>query len=155
MGKNPAKWKGPRNSVEMVSWDEANEFCKKVTEELRKRKLLRADEVIRLPTEAEWEYCCRAGTTTAFSFGDAKDIKDHCWYNENSKGYDPPVGKKKPNAWGLYDMHGYVWEWCADWYGDYSKETATDPQGPKTGKERVMRGASYADPAERCRSAAR
>src|SRR5262245_666194 len=108
-GRNPSKWKGPRNSVEMVNWDEATEFCRQATTELRRRKLLGEDEVLRLPTEAEWEYACRAGTTTAYGFGDsADDLKAYAWFKDNSKGEDPPVGKKKPNAWGLYDMHGYV-----------------------------------------------
>src|SRR5436305_7647883 len=81
-GKDPSKWKGPRNSVEMVSWDEANDFCRKATDELRKRKLLGDDEVIRLPSEAEWEYACRAGTKTKYSFGDKEDaLKDHAWFN--------------------------------------------------------------------------
>ncbi len=121
MGKNPSKWKGPRNSVEMVSWDEANDFCRKAATELRTRKLLAKDEVIRLPTEAEWEYACRAGSKTRYCFGDKEaELKEYAWFKGNSKGEDPPVGKKKPNAWGLYDMHGYVWEWTADaWHDDY------------------------------------
>jgi formylglycine-generating enzyme required for sulfatase activity len=143
MGKDPSKWKGPRNSVEMVNWNEAVEFCAKATEELRKRKLIGADEVIRLPTEVEWEYACRAGTKTRFSFGDKEeDLKDHAWYNGNAKGNDPPVGKKKPNPWGLYDMHGYVWEWCSDANGSDDKE-------------RILRGGSWADGPESCRSAYR
>jgi formylglycine-generating enzyme required for sulfatase activity len=157
-GKNPSRWKGPRNSVEMTHWNEAVEFCQKVTEELHGLKLLGDDEVIRLPSEAEWEYCCRAGTTTPYSFGDKEeDLKAHAWFTGNAKGEDPPVGKKKPNAWGLYDMHGYVWEWVQDsWHPTYEK-------APKNGtawqendaKERVVRGGSWADKAERCRSAAR
>jgi formylglycine-generating enzyme required for sulfatase activity len=143
MNKDPSKWKGPRNSVEMVNWNEAVEFCAKATEELRKSKLIGADEVIRLPTEVEWEYACRSGTKTRFSFGDKEeDLKDYAWYNGNAKGNDPPVGKKKPNAWGLYDMHGYVWEWCSDSYGGDDKE-------------RVLRGGSWADGPESCRSAFR
>src|SRR5262249_17320345 len=86
MGKNPAKWQGPRNSVEMVSWPEAVEFCKKVTDLMRARKLLGDGEVIRLPSEAEWEYSCRAGTTTPFSFAKESEIGEYCWFKENSKG---------------------------------------------------------------------
>ena len=113
VGKNPSKWQGPRNSVEMVSWQEATEFCRLATAELRKRKMLGDDAEIRLPAEAEWEYACRAGTATRYSFGDdAKNLGDYGWFDGNAKGNDPPVGKKMPNAWGLYDMHGYVWEWC-------------------------------------------
>jgi formylglycine-generating enzyme required for sulfatase activity len=157
-GKNPSKWKGPRNSVEMVNWKEANAFCDKITQELRERKLLAADEVIRLPTEAEWEYACRAGSKTAYSFGDkAEDLRDHAWFKENSKGEDPPVGKKKPNAWGLYDMHGYIWEWCQDsWHPSYAKAPADGRAWEEQdAKERVVRGGSWADPAEELRSAYR
>ena len=115
MGTNPAKWKGSRNSVEMVNWHEANAFCGKVTLELRKLKLLDESDLVRLPSEAEWEYACRAGTATAYSFGDkTEELGKYCWYKENAPGNDPPVGKKLPNDWGLFDMHGYVWEWCAD-----------------------------------------
>jgi formylglycine-generating enzyme required for sulfatase activity len=158
MGKNPARWKGPRNSVEMVSWEEANDFCAKLTGLLRGRKLLAADEVIRLPSEAEWEYACRAGTTTSWSFGDdVSALGDYAWYKANSKGEDPPVGRKKPNAWGLYDMHGYVSEWCADaWHPDLKGAPADGSARTKAGeKDRVIRGGSFADPADACRSAYR
>jgi formylglycine-generating enzyme required for sulfatase activity len=158
IGTNPSKWKGPRNSVEMVNWTEANEFCKKVTALLHKKKLLPAGEVIRLPSEAEWEYACRAGSKTAWSFGDkADDIGDYSWYKDNSKGHDPPVGRKKPNAWSLYDMHGYVSEWCADaWHPSY-KGAPTDGSvwTDADAKDRVIRGGSFADPAESHRSAFR
>ena len=158
VGMNPSRWKGPRNSVEMVSWPEAGEFCKRAAAQLRERKLLAEREVIRLPTEAEWEYACRAGTTTAYSFGDAVDaLKDYAWYHGNSKGEDPPVGRKKPNAWGLYDMHGYVWEWCQDsWHPNYDGAPADGSAWEKDGeKERVLRGGSWADDAASCRSAHR
>jgi formylglycine-generating enzyme required for sulfatase activity len=158
IGKNPSRWKGPRNSVEMVSWDEANEFCRKATDELRKLKLLDDGEVIRLPSEAEWEYACRAGTKTKYSFGDrADDLKDHAWFDGNAKGNDPPVGKKKANAWGLYDMHGYVWEWTADaWHDDYKGAPADGRAWDEKGaKERVLRGGSWTDGADACRSAYR
>ncbi len=158
MGSNPAQWRGLRNSVEMVNWKEANEFCDRATRDLRAAKLIAADEVIRLPTEAEWEYCCRAGTTTQFSFGDdVKELGKYAWYKDNSKGYDPPVGKKLPNAWGLYDMLGYVWEWCLDdWQSDY-KNAKEDGSAQKTAgaTDRVVRGGAYPDPAETCRSAYR
>jgi formylglycine-generating enzyme required for sulfatase activity len=158
MGTNPSRWKGPRNSVEMVSWEEANEFCRKVTAELRRRQLLAEGEVIRLPSEAEWEYACRAGTTSRYSFGDgADDLKDYAWFKGNSKGEDPPVGKKKPNAWGLYDMHGYVWEWCADAWHPSHEGVPTDgrPRIGKDVKDHVLRGGSWADDADSARSAYR
>jgi len=157
-GVNPSKWKGPRNSVEMVTWDEAVTFCQKLTQELHKLKLLGEGEVIRLPSEAEWEYACRAGTTTAYSFGNRiEDLKAHAWYKANSKGEDPPVGKKKPNAWGLYDMHGYIAEWCADsWHPSYEGASADGkPRDKKDEKDRVIRGGHWADEADQLRCAAR
>jgi formylglycine-generating enzyme required for sulfatase activity len=158
MGKNPAKWRGPRNSVEMVNWNEATEFCKKATAELIRRKILAEGDVVRLPTEAEWEYACRAGTTTQYSFGDkADELKDYAWFQANSKGEDPPVGKKKGNPWGLHDVHGYVAEWVQDaWHPTYEGAPADGSAWEADEvKERVARGASFAEPAEKCRSAYR
>jgi formylglycine-generating enzyme required for sulfatase activity len=155
VGKNPSRWKGKRNSVEMVSWEEADEFCKKATTELRQRKLLKDNEVIRLPSEAEWEYACRAGSKSAYSFGDkVDDLKEYAWFKANSKGEDPPVGKKKANDWGLYDMHGYVWEWCSDsWHKDYNGAPADGSSWlTKDEKDRVIRGGSWADDADSARS---
>jgi formylglycine-generating enzyme required for sulfatase activity len=141
MGSNPSRWKGPRNSVEMVSYDEANAFCKKLTQLLRKEKLIDADEDVRLPTELEWEYCCRAGTTTRYSFGDdASKLGDFAWTTDNAAGNDPPVGAKKPNPWGLFDVHGYLWEWCG-----------VDPDG----KEAPARGGAWTSTAAECRSDSR
>jgi formylglycine-generating enzyme required for sulfatase activity len=158
IGSNPSKWKGPRNSVEMVNWSEAQEFCRRLTLELRKRKLIGDTEVMRLPSEAEWEYACRAGSKTQYSFGDdAKDLGDFAWFTGNAKGNDPPVGVKKPNAWGLYDMHGYVWEWCLDaWRNNYDG-AATDgsPRKVDKAKERVIRGGAWTEVADHCRSAFR
>ena len=158
MGKNPSRWKGPRNSVEMVSWEEANEFCRKATAELRQRKLLAEGETVRLPSEAEWEYACRAGTATRYSFGDdVKLLGDYGWFTGNAKGNDPPVGKKKPNGWGLYDMHGYVWEWTLDaWHPSYEGAPADgSARDAKDAKERVARGGAWTEKAEECRSATR
>jgi formylglycine-generating enzyme required for sulfatase activity len=158
MGKNPAKWLGLRNSVEMLDWKEANEFCEKVTKLLRERKLIAGDEQIRLPSEAEWEYSCRAGTTTKWSWGDdVKEIDKYCWYKVNAPGNDPPVGVKAPNPWGLYDMHGYIWEWCLDaWAPSYEKTPADgSAHTEKLATDHVLRGGGYSDPAEACRSAYR
>ena len=151
MGTNPSTWKGNRNSVEMLSFDEAAAFCRKTTELMRAAKLIEENQVIRLPSEAEWEYAARAGTTTVYSFGDdVAKLDEYGWHTGNAAGNDPPVGAKKPNAWGLYDVHGYLSEWCSDeWHenyegapGDGSSWTGSDP-GPK----RVRRGGSWRDEA--------
>lgn len=158
MGKNPSKWKGPRNAIEMVNFQETLDFCAAVTREMRKAKLIADDETIRLPSEAEWEYACRAGTNTDYSYGNnLEDLTLYCWYKANSKGHDPPVGKKMPNPWGLYDVHGYNWEWCADtWAPNYegAPVDGSARQDPAA-KERVIRGGSWADPADASRSAFR
>jgi formylglycine-generating enzyme required for sulfatase activity len=158
MGNNPSRWKGPRNSVEMVDWNQADEFCRKVTRELRERKLIAADERIRLPSEAEWEYACRAGTTSAYSFGDdVQELTHHAWYKDNSKGYDPPVGQKRPNPWGLYDVHGYEFEWCLDrWHAGYEGAPGDGSAWDKgDSAERVIRGGAWSSSADTQRSAAR
>ena len=155
MGANPSKWKGPRNSVEMMSWHDANEFCGKITAALRKNKLITDDEVIRLPTEAEWEYCCRAGTTTKYSFGDeaqqdgdkglkATLLDKYGWHTGNAAGNDPPVGALKPNQWGLYDMHGYLWEFTADGWSDTHERPPIDGSAVKAGQI-VLRSGSWKD----------
>jgi len=168
MGVNPSKWKGPRNSVEMFSFKDAVEFCQRTTGLLRVAKLLAPDEEIRLPTEAEWEYCCRAGTTTAYSFGDsavkagdagtkASLLDEYGWHTGNAAGNDPPVGAKKPNPWGLYDMHGYLWEFVSDaWHEDYAG-APDDGNSWDAGKatKRVIRSGSWKDRYEALRSAHR
>ena len=150
MGKNPSKFKGPNKPVEMVSWDDAVLFCKKLSE--------REDVKYRLPTEAEWEYACRAGTETEYYWGDEMDGR-YAWYNINSEKRTHNVGQKKPNTWGLYDMSGNVWEWCSDWYGSdyYGISPEKDPQGPKDSefRFRVLRGGSWVDLPGFCRSANR
>jgi formylglycine-generating enzyme required for sulfatase activity len=149
MGSNPSRWKGPRNSVEMLSFDDAQEFCRRVTERLRAAKLIDADQVIRLPSEAEWEYAARSGTTTRYSFGDdASQLDEYAWSTQNAKGNDPPVGAKRPNAWDLYDMHGYLWEWCADsWHDTYQGAPADGSPWTAGGDatRRVLRGGSWKD----------
>jgi formylglycine-generating enzyme required for sulfatase activity len=154
MGSNRSRFKGPKNPVEMVSWEDAQEFIRKLSDRER--------VTYRLPTEAEWEYACRAGTTTEFYWGDdvgLQEIGRYAWYAGNldgSKLDTKPVGQKKPNAWGLYDMSGNVWEWCQDWYAEkYPLERQTDPVGPKSGSRRVIRGGSWSYYVSPCRSALR
>ncbi len=148
MRTNPSYFRGPTNPVEQVSWTDATEFCKKLSQKTRM--------AVRLPTEAEWEYACRAGTATAFSFGDAdRALGDYAWYSDNSGETTHPVARKKPNAWGLYDMHGNVCEWCADWYGEYPNGAVTDPQGPASGTYRVLRSGCRAYNSTFCRAALR
>ncbi len=140
-----------------VSWDDATTFCQNLTEIERKAGKLKADEEYRLATEAEWEYACRAGTTTAFSFGDdEKQLGNFGWFAGNTAGeqYAHAVGMKKPNPWGLHDMHGNVWEWCSDWYGN-ALPGGTDPVGPGKGSDRVLRGGGWRGIPGRCRSASR
>jgi formylglycine-generating enzyme required for sulfatase activity len=158
MGSNPSQFQGLRNGIDKVNWQDANSFCEKAAKLLRERKLIAADERIRLPSETEWEYCCRAGTTTAWSFGDdVKDLGKHAWYKDNSAKEDPPVGMRLPNPWGLYDMHGYVWEWCLDpWHPDY-KDAPDDgsARAKADSNHRVLRGGAYPDPPDMLRSAYR
>ena len=152
MGKNPSKFKGPQNPVQMVSWDDAVEFCRKLSAMPAEKK---AGYVYRLPTEAEWEYACRAGTTTKYSFGDdASKLEQYAWYGKISDGATV-VGGKKPNSWGLYDMHGNVLEWVQDYFDDYSSRGVTDPTGPATGSFRVFRGGCWNLDAQDSRSASR
>jgi formylglycine-generating enzyme required for sulfatase activity len=152
MANNPSKFKGAKRPVETVSWDECREFIRKLNG--------LGQGTFRLPTEAEWEYACRAGSTTVFSFGDdEKGLTDYAWFRGNSGLATHDVGGKKPNAWGLYDMHGNVWEWCADWYGDdyYRKSPRDDPTGPAAGSYRVLRSGPWcrADVSWGLRSASR
>jgi len=152
-GKNPSKFEGPQNPVEQVSWNDAVEFCRKLSELPAEKK---AGYVYRLPTEAEWDYACRAGTTTAYSFGDSEsELGDYAWYNKNSGDTTHPVGGKKPNPWGLYDMHGNVWEWCQDRHGSYPSGSVTDPTGAVSGSNRVLRGGCWGFNSGYCRSAHR
>ena len=153
MGTNTSNFKGPQNPVEQVSWDDAVEFCRKLSELPAEKK---AGYVYRLPTEAEWEYACRAGTKTTYSFGDSDSgLGEYAWYDKNSGNTTHPVGGKKPNPWGLYDMRGNVWEWCQDWYGDYPSGSVTDPTGSASGSIRVNRGGGWFLNSDVCRSAFR
>jgi len=144
IGSNPSKWKGQRLPVEQVSWTEAVEFCRKLTEKERVTGRLPAGYEYRLPTEAQWEYACRAGTRTRFGFGDSDEqLGNYAWYDANSGKATHPVGQKQSNAWGLHDMHGNVWEWCVDWLGDYPGGHVIDPAGATSGSVRVERGGSW------------
>jgi formylglycine-generating enzyme required for sulfatase activity len=153
MGSNPSYFKGDRHPVEQVSWEDATEFIKKLNGLSEERT---AGRFYRLPTESEWEYACRAGSRRAYCFGDGEArLGEYAWYKSNSGNGTQEVGQKAANAWGLYDMHGNVWEWCSDWKGDYPSGTVRDPKGPSTGSFRVSRGGSWGLEAALCRSAFR
>jgi formylglycine-generating enzyme required for sulfatase activity len=152
MGTNPSSFKGPKNPVECVSWDECQEFLKKLNGLAKERGQFR------LPTEAEWEWACHAGTRTRYCSGDADEaLADYAWFYTNSGGTTHPVGTRKPNAWGLHDLHGNVEERCVDWYGEdyYAKSPRYDPTGPATGSIRVVRGGSWTAFRGHCRSSDR
>jgi formylglycine-generating enzyme required for sulfatase activity len=149
MKENPSHFKkGNEYPVENVTWNEAKAFIKKLNEKT-------GGEIgFRLPSEAEWEYAARSGgKREKYCGGD--DIDKLAWYKDNSGGSTHPVGEKEPNGLGIYDMSGNVWEWCADWYGDYPLGSVTDPTGPSGGSLRVLRGGSWNSFAQSCRSAAR
>lgn len=153
LGNNPSRFKGPNNPVESVSWNDCQGFLEKLNAKPRP-----GGGIFRLPTEAEWEYACRAETTTKYCFGDdERQLGDYAWYRNNSGDNTHPVGEKEPNAWGLYDMHGNVCESCADWYdgGYYVGSPTDDPTGPLRGSVRVYRGGGWRDFPRLCRSAYR
>ena len=159
MGTCPWKGKplveeGASYAASYVTWDNAVEFCRKLSEQ--------ESEIYRLPTEAEWEYACRAGTKTTWNFGDdGERLAEFAWYDANAykagEQYVQRSGQKLPNGWGLYDMHGNVWEWCQDWYARYvpKKKELVDPTGPEKGRHRVWRGGSFASAMENTRSTTR
>ncbi len=163
IGDNPSRWKGPKNPVEQVRWSDAVKFCNRRSEseglrpcyDLNTWKCDFSANGYRLPTEAEWEYACRAGSATPYFFGeDAAKLGEYAWYEKNSGGHPRPVGQKQPNAWGLYDTSGNLWEWCNDFYKvNYYKESpGQDPTGPAEGSNRVVRGGAWRFSAERCRA---
>ncbi len=169
IGSNPSVFSGnDNNPVEAVNWFEAVQFCNLLSkkEGLQQCYTSQSGGAIwdcdftkngyRLPTEAEWEYACRAGTSTDYYSGSTwKDLDRAGWFARNAMQSTQPVGQKVPNNFGLYDMHGDVWEWCWDWYDSYSAAASADPTGPSSGSERVLRGGSWDDDAPGCRSASR
>jgi sulfatase modifying factor 1 len=170
MGNNPSHFQGDNLPVEMVSWEDAMEFCRRLTEMERTAGRLLGGLAYSLPTEAQWEYACRAGTTTAMAFGyrlstgyrlSSREANFHGNYPYGGAAKGPylkkttPVGSYRPNAWGFYDLHGNVWEWCADRYGAYPSGSVTDPTGPSSGTNRVHRGGGWYGSGMNCRSAYR
>ena len=139
-GNNPSIFDLP---VGWVSWEDAHGFCRRLSQ--------KDGRTYRLPTEAEWEYACRGGTTGPY----AGDLEAMAWHRENSGDRTHRVGQKRPNAFGLYDMHGNVFEWCQDWHGDYASNPEVDPQGPAGGTDRVLRGGSWGTDPKLCCSAVR
>jgi len=150
MGSNPSNFKGDDLPVEEVSWDDVQEFIKKLNAK-------ESTDKYRLPSEAEWEYACRTGTTTRYSFGDSdSNLGEYAWYSDNSGGQTHPVGQKKPNPWGLYDMHGNVWEWVQDVsHRSYDGAPTDGSAWAGSGSDHVLRGGSWGSYARDCRSSVR
>lgn len=150
MGGNPSEFRGPKLPVDTVSWDDCQSFLARLQQQTGRQ--------FALPTEAQWEYACRAGTTTAWNFGSTgANAGDYAWIGENSGGTTHPVGTKQPNAWGLHDMYGNVWEWCADWYEKhtYASGAVVDPRGPAAGESRILRGGAWGEHVDNARSSIR
>ena len=144
MGSNPSGFKGEDLPVENVSWDDCQEFIRKLNEKTKRN--------FRLPTEAEWEYAARGGNKSqGYKYAGSDTLDDVAWYDDNSGNETHEVGQKKPNELGLYDMSGNVWEWCNDWYDDYSNSSQNNPQGPSSGSRRVFRGGGWSRSARNCR----
>ncbi|MBL9136293.1 MAG: formylglycine-generating enzyme family protein [Verrucomicrobiales bacterium] len=146
MGRNPSHFQDsvPGKPVEKVSHLEATAYCVNLTRREREAGHLPPGYLYRLPTEAEWEYACRAGTAHRFSFGDDTSVAaEFAWTLENSESKTHPVGLKRPNPWGLHDMHGNVWEWCSDWFTNYPSGPQVDPVGGPPGRFKVFRGGGW------------
>lgn len=163
MGNNPSRWKVAENPVEQVRWWDAVRFCNARSTLEGLNPCYDPNSWVcdftangyRLPTEAEWEYACRAGTTTAYFCGkDASTLGEYAWFDKNSGGHPQPVGKKQPNAWGLYDMCGNLWQWCQDFYDVdyYDQSPKENPTGPEAGDTKVVRGGSWKASADSCRA---
>jgi formylglycine-generating enzyme required for sulfatase activity len=147
-GANPSTFQGMRNPVDSVTWDEARLFCETISKRIGKAMLL--------PSEAEWEYACRAGTQTAYYYGnDARQLVEYAWFSDNSSKTTHPVGSRKANPWGLFDMHGHVRQWCLDGERKYDKAPKKDPLGPLTGVPHILRGGSWYSEPLFCRAAYR
>ena len=166
MGVNPSKRKDPKCPVERTQWTDAVRFCNKCSELDRLTPCYNLDtwecdfaaDGYRLPTEAEWEYACRASSTGKYGFdGDEKELPKYAWLKPHSQGKTQPVGQKLANRWGLFDMHGNVWQWCNDWYSEtyYKESPKEDPRGPAAGKMRVLHGGAWDSTADKCRAAYR
>lgn len=157
MGKNPSHFQdSPNHPVEKISYFDAAAYCSALTQRERQAGRLPAGYQYRLPSEAEWEYACRAGTTNLFSFGEtAAEADPYAWTAENSDGRPHPVGLKLPNPWGLHDIHGNVWEWCLDWFEQYPAAPVQDPSGPASGRFKVFRGGGWNNDADFARSSNR
>ncbi len=165
LGRNPSKAQGTDRPVERVSWFSAVQYCNmrstregfKPCYDLKTLACDFAADGYRLPTEAEWEYACRAGTTSRWSFGDNPTaLSKHAWFKGSAEKTTHAVKQKPPNAWGLYDMHGNVAEWCNDYYADrYDANASQNPRGPATGSARVLRGGSWMSDEDDCRCSAR
>jgi formylglycine-generating enzyme required for sulfatase activity len=162
IGRNPSFFNGGAygtdlsRPVEQVSWNDATNYCAQRTQQEAAAGLIPAGSQYRLPTEAEWEYACRAWTSTRLYYGEDPgytEVASYAWYSDNSGGMTHPVGQLLPNLWGLYDMVGNVFQWCHDWYGAYPTGTVIDPQGPASGSGRVCRGCGWRFDANNCRSA--
>ena len=148
MGYNPSQFRGDDQPVEQVTWDDCQDFSQKMRELTGKP--------IRLPTEAEWEYACRAGTTSEYcNGGDEAALRKAGWFHGNSNSQTQPVGRLAANGWGLHDMHGNVWEWCQDFHGAYGSKNVTDPKGATSGDARTCRGGSWSVGLSFCRAACR
>jgi formylglycine-generating enzyme required for sulfatase activity len=163
MGSNPSRRKYPRNPVEQVTWTAAVKFCnaRSIQEGLKPCYSTNdwtcdfSANGYRLPTEAEWEYACRSGSATQFYYGDdPQQLRSYGWFDGNSDAKPHPTGQRKPNAWGVYDMAGNVWEWCNDFYGTkyYRNSVAENPRGPDHGEKRVLRGGAWSSDAVNCAS---
>jgi formylglycine-generating enzyme required for sulfatase activity len=163
VGKNPSRWKRARHPVEQLRWSDAVRYCNERSKREGLQPCYAPDTLqcdfeangYRLPTEAEWEYACRAGTTTRYFFGDnPAKLGEYAWFEKNAGGHPHPVGQKQPNPWGLQDIVGNVWEWCNDFYGvdSYTQSPRLNPRGPSRGENKVLRGGAWRFSADNCRS---